>query len=160
MKSVFAVCVLAAVSGVALAAVAKSDFTGTWQLDPQMSRFDKDFPAPKSMRLTIDHHEPKLHVEIKSETKQGPQDMVFDLTIDGTEAKGTNSEGPYTASAEWGDADGIRLVLTIKQQSPKGTVETSRVMKLGSEGKMLTTVLTVQCQGREQDAYEFFTRKQ
>jgi hypothetical protein len=160
MKSVFAVCVLAAVSGVALAAVAKSDFTGTWQLDPQMSRFDKDFPAPKSMRLTIDHHEPKLHVEIKSETKQGPQDMVFDLTIDGTEAKGTNSEGPYTASAEWGDVDGIRLVLTIKQQSPKGTVETSRVMKLGSEGKMLTTVLTVQCQGREQDAYEFFTRKQ
>jgi hypothetical protein len=51
-------------------------------------------------------------------------------------------------------------VLTIKQQSAKGTVETSRVMKLGSAGKMLTTVLTVQCQGREQDAYEFFTRKQ
>jgi hypothetical protein len=160
MKSVLAVCVLAAVSGVALASAAKSDFTGTWQLDPQMSRFDKDFPAPKSMRLTIDHHEPKLHVEIKSETKQGAQDMVVDLTTDGTEAKGTNSEGPYTISAEWGDVDGIRLVLTIKQQSAKGTVETSRVMKLGSAGKMLTTVLTVQCQGREQDAYEFFTRKQ
>jgi hypothetical protein len=160
MKSALAIGILAVVSGAVLAAAAKSNFTGTWQLDPQMSRFDKDLPAPKSMRMTIEHHEPKLHVEIKSETKQGPQDMVFDLTTDGTEAKVTNSEGTYTASAEWGDVDGIRLVLTIRQQSAKGTVETSRVMKLGSEGRILTTVLTVESQGHEQDAYEFFTRKQ
>ena len=159
MKSALAIYILLGVGCGVLAATPRSDFTGTWQLDPVMSRFDKDFPAPKSMRLTIEHHEPKLHVEIKSETKQGPQDMVFDLTTDGTEVKGTDAEGTYTASAEWGDVDGIRLVLTIKQQSPKGTVETSRVMKLGSEGKTMTTVLTVQSQGREQDAYEFFTRK-
>lgn len=156
MKSALAICILAAVSGAVLAAAAKPNFSGTWQLDPEMSRFDKELPAPKSMRLTIDHHEPKLHVEIKSETKQGPQDLVFDLTTDGPEVKGSNSGGEYTASAEWGDIDGTRLVLTIKQ----GTVETSRIMKLGSQGKMLTTVLTVQSQGHEQSAYEFFQRKQ
>jgi hypothetical protein len=158
VKIAFAVCILAAVSGAVLAA-AKPDFTGTWLLDTKMSRFDKEFPAPKRMTLTIEHHEPKLHVEIKSETKQGPQDLEFDLTTDGTEAKDTNAQDT-SATAQWADVNATRLMLTIKQQSPHGTVETTRIMNVGSQGKMLTTVLSVQSQGHEEDAYEFFERKQ
>ena len=159
MKRPLAICILAAVSGVVLAASAKPDFSGTWQLDPRASRFNEELRAPKSMTLTIEHHEPKLHIELKSETKQGPQDLVFDLTADGPEAKETISGSTYAANVEWGDIDGTRLVLTIKQQSPNGTVVTSRVMKLGSQGKILTTVLTVESHGDEQTAYEFFERK-
>ena len=160
MKTVLAICILAAVSGVAFAASAKPDFSGTWQLDTQASRFDKALPAPKSMTLTIEHHEPKLHIEMKSETNHAPQDLVFDLTIDGPEATDTVSGSTYTANAEWGDIDGTRLVLTIKQQSPNGDLVTTRVMKLGSQGKILTTVLTVDSHGAaEQTAYEFFERK-
>jgi hypothetical protein len=146
-----------AMSGAVFAA-AKSDFSGAWQLNPEMSRFDKELPAPKGMTLTIEHHEPKLHVEIKSETK--PKDLVLDLTIDGPEVKETVSGGTYTAEAYWDDIDGTRLVLNITQQSKNGNVLTSRVMKLGSEGKMITTVLTVQTPGhKDQVAYEFFERK-
>jgi hypothetical protein len=82
------------------------------------------------------------------------------LTIDGPEATDTVSGSTYTANAEWGDIDGTRLVLTIKQQSPNGDLVTTRVMKLGSQGKILTTVLTVDSHGAaEQTAYEFFERK-
>ena len=160
MKTVLAICILAAVSGVAFAASAKPDFSGTWQLDTQASRFDKELPAPKSMTLTIEHHEPKMHIEMKSETKHGPQDLVFDLTVDGPAVTETVSGNTYTANAEWGDIDGTRLVFTIKEQSPNGNSVISRVMKLGSERKILTTVLTVDSHGAaEQTAYEFFERK-
>jgi hypothetical protein len=160
LKTIFAIFILAAVSGVAFAASAKPDFSGTWQLDTRESRFDKELPAPKSMTLIIEQHDPKLHIEIKSESKHGPQDLVFDLITDGPEATETVSGNTYTASIESGDVDGTRLVFTIKQQTPNGDVVTTRAMKLGSERKILTTVLTVESQGvPEKTAYEFFERK-
>jgi hypothetical protein len=158
-RSLGIVILIVAMSGAVLAA-AKSDFSGTWQLNPEMSRFDKELPAPKSMTLTIEHHDPKLHVEIRSETKQGSQSLAFDLTIDGPEVKETISGVTYSADAYWDDPDGTRLGLDITQQTPNGAVVTNRLMKLGSDGKMVTTVLTVQSQGhKDQVAYEFFVRK-
>ena len=152
-RSLGTVMLIVAMSAAVLAA-AKSDFSGTWQLNPEMSRFDKELPAPKSMTLTIEHHEPKLHVEIRSDAKQGSQYLVFDLTIDGPEVKETISGVTYTADAYWDDTYGTRLGLYITQQTPNGAVLTNRVMKLGSEGKMVTTVLTVQSQGhKDQVAY-------
>ncbi len=157
MKRTLGICILAAVGGAVLAAVAKPDFTGTWQLDPR-SRFSAQLPAPTSMALAIVHHEPKLHFEIKSETGGSARNQVFDLTTDGTEVTQTNAAETCTASARWGDINGTRLMLTTKQQSPSGTVVTSREMKLGKKGKILTTVLTVQNQSGTHKAYEFYVR--
>lgn len=159
MKNILGICILATVGGAVLAAGPKPDFSGTWQLDPLRSRFNQEVPAPKSMTLTIEHHEPKLHIEIRSETRGGTQDHVFDLTTDGTEAKQTVSGETCTASVSWGDLDGTRLVLTIKQQSANGSVVTSRVMRRGTEGKILTTVLDVQSSGGTHEAYEFYARE-
>ena len=159
MKSVLVICFLAAVAAIVHAAAGKPDFSGTWRLDPLMSRFNKETPAPKNRTLIIDQHEPKIHIEIKTESKEGNQDEVFDLTTDGTEAKQTNSQGSSTASVVWGDVDGTRLILTVTRQSPGGKVVTERVMKLGAEGKMLTTVLAVDHPTDAPEANEFYTRR-
>ncbi len=154
MKITLGICILALLSGTVVATGEKPDFSGTWKLDTLMSRFDQGVPAPKGRMLIIEHHEPKLHIEIKTEAKEGNQDRVFDLTTDGSEAKQVG--GTCTASASWGDVDGTRLVLTIKQPSATGTVVTSRVMKLGSQRKILTTVLTVQNPNGTEKADEFY----
>ena len=157
MKSVLSICFLVAVSQSVLAAGGKPDFSGTWQLDPLISRFTKELPAPKSRTLRIEHLGPKLHIEIKTETNEGTQDdQVFDLITDGTEVKQTNSVGSSTASVLWGDIDGTRLILTVTQESSGRKVVTRRVMKLGTQGKMLTTVLTVQNPNGTQKADEFY----
>ena len=158
MKSALCICILAAVSGVVLAATEKPNFSGTWQLDPLISRFTKEVPAPKSRTLKIELHEPKLHVEITTETKVGAQDEMFDLTTDGTEVNQTSSGKTYIASASWGGIKSTQLVLTIKQQTPNGTVTTTRVMTLGTQGKMLTTVLTVEDSSGEHESDEFYVR--
>jgi hypothetical protein len=157
MKIALGVCILAAIGGAALAAGTKPDFSGTWKLDPLMSRFSKDLPPPKSRTITIQQHDPKLHIEIKTESKTGNRDHVFDLTIDGAETKSsTSGDDSTTASISWGDIDGTRLVLTIKEQSSSGPVVITRVMKRGSNGKMLTTVLIVEAPTGEQEADEFY----
>ena len=73
MKSIFAICFLTAIVGAVPSAGGQPDFSGTWQLDPLVSRFTKELPASKSRTLRIEHHEPKLHIEIKTETKEGTQ---------------------------------------------------------------------------------------
>jgi hypothetical protein len=148
-----------AAGAAAFAAGKKPDFSGTWKLDPLRSRFNKRLPAPASATLIIEHREPKLHIEIKTVAGGATQDHVFDLTTDGTEAKEAASGGACTASAHWGDISGTRLVLTIKQPTAGGTVTETRVMKLGSSRKMITTVLTVQDQSGKRKANEFYTRE-
>ena len=158
VKSALCICILVAAGGVAVAATEKPTFNGTWQLDPVISRFNKEVPPPKSRTLKIELHEPKLHVEITTETKVGAEDEMFDLTTDGTDVNQTSSGKTYTASASWGGIKGTELVLTIKQQTPNGTVTTTRVMTLGTQGRMLTTVLTVENSSGEHEADEFYVR--
>lgn len=162
MNSVSRVCILAscvfAAMGTALQAGQKPDFNGTWKLDTLRSRFNQ-LPAPKGTKIIIEDREPKLHVEIKTESEKGNQDQVFDLATDGTEAREAGTGGTSTASALWGGPDGTRLVLTIKEPSSNGPVITSREMKSYETGKMLTTVLTVQNAAGKQRADEFFTRE-
>lgn len=141
-----------------LAAAPKPDFSGAWHLDPLRSRFNAKVPAPKSGTLMIEHRGPNLRIDLTTVTAKGPQNCSFELTTDGAEVRKTIDGQPYTATARWGDLDGTRLVLTIKQETPSGTMETSRVMRLGDKGRILTTVLTIKDSSGPRNANEFYTK--
>ncbi len=151
--------IIAALSTSAImAAATKPDFSGSWQLDPLRSRYDAKVPAPKSGSLIIEHSDPNVRIELTTMTAKGPEHYSFELTTDGTEVSKTIDGKPYTALAHWGDINGTRLVLTIKQETPSGTVETSRMMRLGDKGKILTTVLTIKDSSGQRKANEFYTK--
>lgn len=61
------------------------------------------------------------------------------------------------ALARRGDIHGTRLVLTIKQETPTGAMETSRLMLLGDKGRIQTTVLTITDSSGQRKANEFYT---
>ena len=61
----------------------KPDFTGTWALDVQMTRFNGVEP-PKALILKINHREPQIAIATETETKAGPITELLQLATDGT----------------------------------------------------------------------------
>ncbi len=132
----------------------KPDLSGTWKFDAARSRFDA-IPSPKSGILKIEHHEPKIHIDLDMALKHGQQSEILDLVTDGSQQKVTLGGQPATADAYWEDA--VHLVIEVKRDS--GEMETRR-MHIGDKGKMLTTVLTVKDNGGEKSAYGFYVKQQ
>jgi hypothetical protein len=108
--------------------------------------------------LVVEHRDPRLRIDMTTVTANGSQNYSFELTTDGTEVTKTIDGQPVTAQVRWGDIDGTRLVLTIKQSLPSGTMETSRTLRLGDKGKILTTVLIINDSGGQRKANEFYTK--
>ena len=106
----------------------------------------------------IEHRGSNLRIDLATVTATGPQNYSFELAMDGVEVPKPIDGKTYTALARWGDIDGTRLVLTIKQETPSGSMETSRVMRLGDKGRILTTVLTIKDSSGQRKANEFYTK--
>lgn len=136
----------------------RPNFSGTWTLDPMRSRFDKG-TEPKSATLQVDHVEPKIKMELSSATHDGQIDYTLETTTDGVEAKQTLAGQPCVVTAQWGTRSGERLMVESTCETPDGPVVTSRVLKLGGKGQMLTTILTVRAKGSQKRANEFYVRK-
>lgn len=148
----------AALATGALAQKKKPDFSGTWKLDLLRSRLD-NIPDLKGSVIKIEHHEPKIHIEITTVTGQGETSEAFDLATDGVEGKQTIGGQPCAASVQWDVWSGSRLVLTVKCGPPEGMVVTTRRMTLGDKGRMLTTVLTVKDKTGEKKGYGFYIKQ-
>ena len=136
---------------------AKPDFTGTWKLDPLRSRLDK-VPHPKELVLAIAHKEPDLRVTVTRVTDDGESSETFDVPTDGTARQFTLAGHPSTVAAHWEPGRADHLVLETRSGA-NGELVTTRVMRLGDKGRMLSTVLTVRDAAGEKKAYEFFLKQ-
>jgi hypothetical protein len=136
----------------------KPNFSGTWSLDLQMTRFNGVEP-PKALVLKIDHQEPLIRIATETETKAGMTTESFQLATDGTTGECEVGGHPVVAAAHWDQWTGERLVWTVKRNTADGQVEISRRAKLGDKGKILTTVATIKTPAGERKYYEFFVRK-
>jgi len=157
MKGKLLVLILMALFGSAAVAQNKPNFTGTWQLDVLRSRLDPKSDV-KSATMKIDLADPKLKIEMNVQTGRGPRAHVFELQTDGTESEQTIDGRTCKAAARWGTITGERLRLEITCSGGAAPMVTTREMKLGDKGKMLTTMLIEKDEHGQRRSNEFFIR--
>jgi len=152
---------LVLVSGFAAAALAQTrpNFTGEWKLDVLRSRLDPKSDV-KSATMKIEHAEPRLRIDMNVQTGHGQQAFLLDLQTDGTESRQMIEERPCKAIARWGTRTGERLRIETTCPSGAATVVTTREMKLGGKGKVLTTILVVKDERGQRKSYEFLTKEE
>lgn len=158
MRAISIVCTSLVLWSCAAVAQTHPNLTGKWTLDPMRSRFDKSFSL-KSATLEISHQEPKITIDINSIEGNGHSDYRVETTTDGVQTTQTLGGAQCGVKAEWGTRTGERLILELNCERPAGPVVTTREFKLGSKGKMITTVLTVVEKGKQKRAYEFYTKQ-
>lgn len=158
MKKLWWVSCAAVLLATAAFAQTKPDFTGTWTLDTLRSRLEKGWDV-KALTLKIEQNEPNITLDTTRIPKKG-NEVQYKLTLntDGTEVQETIDGQPCTASATWGPYTGERLIVKTKCTGSNGEVTRVREMKVGSKGKMLTTVLTTTDSTGSHKSYEFYTK--
>lgn len=132
----------------------KPDYSGTWQLDLDRTRFG-EISQPKSLVIQIEHREPQLRIQMVTATGKGEVRETLELTTDGEQHAQTGRERPCTATARWDQWSGARLVV---EDDCSGNPRSQR-FTLISKGKILTTLLTVMDGSVEKKAYEFFLKQ-
>lgn len=132
----------------------KPDFSGTWQLDLQRTRFG-EVPQPKHLVLQIEHREPEIQILMTTTTDDGDTRETLKLTTDGKQYAHTVQGRACMASAQWYWWQGRRLVVEVNCAGNSR----SRRFTLGPMGGILTTILTVNDRSGEKKAYEFFFKK-
>lgn len=159
MKRIWFLSCAAALLASAAVAQEKPDFTGTWTLDTLRSRLDKGRDV-KALTMKIEQNEPNIKLQTTRVPKKGEAvQYTLDLNTDGTEVQETIDGQPCTASATWGPYKGERLIVKTKCTGPNGEMTRVREMKVGSERKMMTTVLTATDRTGAHQSYEFYTKE-
>ena len=135
MRSIsFLFTVLGLLTGAALAAEDKPDFSGNWKLDIEKSDFGS-FPAPRSASMKVDHKDPKLNLTSNAATQMGNHTVDLKLMTDGTETENEISGTPVKNRAHW---EGRLLVVESKIATETGEVTAVDRWLLSSDRKTLT----------------------
>lgn len=132
-----------------IAASAKADFSGTWNLDRSKS---EGLPAAlKDQVMTITQAGDKISIESKMIMEEGEQNVSDTYTLDGKPADFTSKgpggiEGKGKRTAKWSaDGNGIEVSEEVTYDTPNGAValEISRKWALSADGKALTIDMNV-----------------
>lgn len=120
----------------------KPNFSGTWKMNPQKSKFASG--GPDAILIKIDHKEPALTESWSISTPNGERSFEAKYTIGGKEAEQEVMGRTAKTQAKW---DGDALV--IEWQSEGGMFK--RKITLSADGKTMTKAVT-QTRGDGQQA--------
>ena len=123
------VCVCASIAS----AQTKPDFSGTWKMNREKSKFERG--GPDAILIKIDHKEPAFAENWTVSTPDGERSLQAKYTTDGKETEQEVMGRMSKTSAKWeGDA------LVIEFKSEEGFFK--RKITLSADGKTITKVVT------------------
>jgi hypothetical protein len=119
----------------------KPDFSGSWKMNREKSKFASD--GPDAISIKIDHKEPALTEEWSLSTPDGAFSFQAKYTTDGKEAEQDVMGRMAKTSAKW---EGDALVIEFKSEGR----DFKRKITLSADGKTMTKVITHSEGGGEQ----------
>jgi hypothetical protein len=137
-------------------AQAKTDFSGTWKLNPSKSDFGQ-MPAPDSITEKITHQDPSLKANVA--TTGGMQgDMTYDMsyTTDGKECVNHIGDNELKSTLKWDSDD---LVVESKGSFGGDEFTAKGRWSLSSDGKTLTVTQHFTSAMGEGDVKEVFDKQ-
>ena len=115
------------------AAQTKPDFTGSWKMNREKSKFERG--GPEALLIKIDHKEPDFVEDWKMTTPNGERSFQAKYTTDGKETEQEVIGRTAKTSAKW---EGDALVIEFKSEG--GFFK--RKITLSADGKTITKVVT------------------
>jgi len=156
MKKLLAVIGLWLLTGTAAMAQTKPDFSGDWKLNKEKSDFGP-IPAPDSMSLKIEHHDPDL--KVTTHATGGPQgdiDYEAKYTTDGKEcANQFGDRVKLKSKLVW---DGATLVIDSNMDASEMQLTIKGRWTLSEDGKSLTQTAHFESAQGSFDAKYLFDR--
>jgi hypothetical protein len=133
---------LAAMMLLATSAWAKSNFSGTWKMDPVQSQFGQ-LPKPASMLRVIKHTDPVMEVDTTQSGAQGEVKSQMRYNTNGKESSNTLRGAEIKSICQW---EGEALVIRyMRQIGPDTSVSVTEQWSLSADGK--TTTIDTQMAG-------------
>jgi hypothetical protein len=152
LRNIAAFMIAATVSLCALIASAqtKPDFTGSWKLNREKSKFERG--GPDTLSIKIDHKEPTFAEDWKMTTPNGERSFQAKYTTDGKESEQEVLGRTAKTSAKW---EGDALVIEFKTE----TGFFRRKITLSADGKTITKVVTQSGDGGQTEDTAVFEKQ-
>src|SRR4051812_1794195 len=122
--------------GLMAAADSHPNFSGTWKMDSERSDFGS-VPKPASFVRTIEHQDPKIHVNTNFSTPDGNAVTDVRYTTDGKENVNTVRGSEWKSTMVW---DGNSLELASKRTINGAEITTKERWTVTNQGKVMSVV--------------------
>jgi hypothetical protein len=131
MMLISILCLFAAIA----AAQSKPNFSGTWKMNPQKSKLDRDNGGSKLVNIVvkIDHRDPIFSESMIVSRSDGDQTAEGEYTTDGKDSEVRLPFGAAKATAKW---EGDALLVEWRNESEK--LHVLWKYALSADGKTLT----------------------
>jgi hypothetical protein len=124
------------------AALMKPNFTGTWKMNPEKSKFSGG--GPDAILIKIDHKDPEWVENWTIAAPGGERSFEAKYTIGGKETEQEVMGRPAKTLAKW---DGDALIIEWKAEN----ASFNRKITLSADGKTMTKVITKSGDGGDQN---------